>query len=111
MSSFQLPEWFMLRAECKHDVQRFFEKAGIGEHIEYAMYIEIGGIRRQIPDVTVEFKSTIPLATLKDIARSMDDLHVLEETLQLRKDYTGKRNPNPNPNPNWFWPRGLSNLW
>lgn len=70
---------FSFRAECKLDVQRFFnavEKRNIDIKVTKTIPDE------QFPDVEIEFTSTSVLKTLEMMANSMVDGLVIYETLR-----------------------------
>ena len=74
---------FSFRAECNYDVLRFLNKA-----YEYAMdnNLRLGAIYLKtdegFPDCEGEFKSNVPLHDLEEIAGSIEDCHVLLQTLR-----------------------------
>ena len=80
---------YKLRAECSQDVYRFYR----------AMKPEFKGLvssfrmvqRLPIPDVELTFKSKKSLPEIRKILSKIVDGHVMLETVQPLKKYTGER--------------------
>lgn len=71
---------FSFRAECKHDVDRFFNDCkAIGIKIDH---LSIHPATDGWPDVEVDFRAKSTLSDLKQTARGIEDGHVLLETLR-----------------------------
>ena len=78
--SLALDRVFSCRAECIADVQRFTaacEANGAGLH-HFKVVPDPDGM----PDMEIEFRSSMPLVRLKRIAAPLEDGHVLFETLR-----------------------------
>lgn len=88
---------YSFRAECQSDVDRFFIACKKANIIVDEVYI--GADPNGLPDKQVEFNSPATLEALKCVARSIEDGHVLPETLRacpltensLQRDYVDKR--------------------
>lgn len=83
---------YKLRAECLLDVEKlmhllFKRKCVLGQFIITPTYIE--DIR--LPDVELEFSTSLDLKTLHEMAGKITDGHVMLETLELKENYTGAR--------------------
>ena len=81
-----MPE-YKFRAECELDVKAFESLAGIG--------VDMKGCGAPIPDRTGTFIDDRPLSELGAVAESLEDGHVIAETLAHIADYTGERAPPP----------------
>jgi hypothetical protein len=71
---------YSFRAECQADVDRFFnacKEQNIAVDDAYT-YLDPNGF----PDREVEFSSDAGITTLKQLAQSMEDGHVVYETLR-----------------------------
>ena len=86
---------YKLRAECRDDVtemEKIFNKNGIKlKDLEVVQFEYEGMI---YPDVDVEFKSNTKLDEIIKILKQdgeHKDIHVLIQTLEYSKDYTGER--------------------
>ena len=75
---------FKFRAECIADVLKLKERLG-GRCLKMIMEIE------QFPDTVVDLYTTMSLDDLRNEIRSIEDGHVMLQTIALEKDYTGKR--------------------
>ena len=73
---------FALRAECLPDVLKFMETVNFSEYTIKSKFP---------PDVELEFKSDRSLDEIKSVLKTIPDSHVMLETVNLKKDYTGKR--------------------
>lgn len=75
---------YKFRAECIHDVLEFMGKA----KFQYDIKIERKGL---FPDVVVEIATKESVDTIKAIFNEIPDTHVIIETIQPKKLYTGER--------------------
>ena len=75
---------FKFRAECETDVNRLRKRMGT-KCLKIVM--EIG----QFPDTLVDLYTTMSLEELRNEIRSIEDGHVMLQTIALEKDYTGER--------------------
>lgn len=75
---------YKFRAECIHDVLEFMGKA----KFQYDIKIERKSL---FPDVVVEISTKESISTIKAIFNDIPDTHVIIETIQLKKLYTGER--------------------
>ncbi len=75
---------YKFRAECIHDVLQFMEKAKFNYDIKI--------IRKgTFPDVVVELATKEYLDSITGIFKGIIDSHVMLETIQPKKLYTGER--------------------
>lgn len=85
---------YKLRAECMGDV--FLLMDIIGRHSHAALFsfkvetIRLDGEHR-IPDVVLEFTSCLTLSQVRALIKTIDDSHVMAETVQPVSKYTGER--------------------
>jgi len=75
---------FKFRAECELDVNRLRKQMGTKC---LKIVKEIG----QFPDTIVDLYTTMSLDDLKSEIRSIEDGHVMLQTIALEQDYTGER--------------------
>ena len=75
---------YKFRAECINDVLQFMEKA----KFHYDVKIVRKGV---FPDVVVELATKEPLNSITTIFKEIPDSHVVLETIQPKKLYTGER--------------------
>lgn len=75
---------YKFRAECIHDVLQFMNKAPF----QYDIKIEKKDL---FPDVLVELKTKENIASIVSIFEDIPDSHVILETIQPKKLYTGQR--------------------
>ena len=75
---------YKFRAECIHDVLEFMKKA----KFEYDVKIERKGL---FPDVVVEVATKESIDSIVSIFKKIPDSHVILETIQTKKLYTGDR--------------------
>lgn len=75
---------YKFRAECIYDVLEFMGKA----KFQYDIKIERRGL---FPDVVVEMSTKESMNNIKDIFSEIPDAHVILETIQPKKLYTGDR--------------------
>lgn len=85
---------YKLRAECLHDVNVFIEK--LGRHswgaiesyrVEFLRFDD----GKRMPDCELEFVSGLTLKTILKLLSKIEDGHVMLETVQTLKKYTGER--------------------
>jgi len=74
---------YKLRAECKFDLDLFIKIANLSE-------IKIIQIE-DYPDCELEFSSDKSIEELRDLMLGVPDSHVMRETLNEFKNYTGLR--------------------
>lgn len=83
---------YRLRAECRADVQRLrvaLAQAGKwGGDFTVTPHTFNGA---PLPDVDVAFSSDLSLDALRNIMATIDDGHVMHETVQPAERYTGVR--------------------
>lgn len=79
---------FKLRAECQSDIMKFLAKSK--EKIEKPIVLKT--IEKGLPDMTLTFKSKHTVEELLTVLRKQTDSHVMVQTLQPIKLYTGVRN-------------------
>lgn len=77
-------ETYKFRAECLYDVIKFMQKATFKYDLKISK-------KSGFPDVIVEISTKESIFNLASIIASIDDAHVMIETIQLRKLYTGER--------------------
>jgi hypothetical protein len=75
---------YKFRAECIHDVLEFMGKA----KFQYDIKIERKGM---FPDVVVEIATKESIGAIVAIFNKIPDTHVIIETIQPKKLYTGDR--------------------
>lgn len=75
---------YKFRAECINDVLGFMKKA----KFEYDVKIERKGL---FPDVVVEIATKESIDSIISIFKKIPDSHVILETIQPKKIYTGDR--------------------
>lgn len=77
---------YKLRAECQDDVARF-----ISYFTDYINSFECALQDYRLPDVDFIFTSVLELKQIQNILCSLDDCHVMAQTVQLFDNYTGER--------------------
>jgi hypothetical protein len=77
---------YKLRAETLEDVIIFIRKSYNMCQRYVIIPDEMG-----LPDVDVEFESISTLPELRTLLKSITDGHVMVETINIAKDYTGDR--------------------
>jgi len=77
-------ETYKFRAECLHDVVEFMKNA----EFKYEIRIEKNSM---FPDVVVEIDTNETIETIKTVFNGIPDSHVILETIQPLKTYTGER--------------------
>lgn len=75
---------FKFRAECETDVNKLRKRMGVKC---LKIVKEIG----QFPDTLVDLYTTMSLEDLRNEIRSIEDGHVMLQTIALEQDYTGER--------------------
>ncbi|MCG3175401.1 MAG: hypothetical protein MOGMAGMI_00330 [Candidatus Omnitrophica bacterium] len=75
---------YKFRAECIHDVLEFMKKV----KFEYDVKIKRKG---SFPDVIVEIATKESIESIVSIFKKIPDSHVILETIQPKKLYTGDR--------------------
>lgn len=75
---------YKFRAECINDVLEFMKKA----KFEYDVKIEKKGL---FPDVVVEIATKESINSIVSIFKVIPDSHVVLETIQPKRLYTGDR--------------------
>ena len=75
---------YKFRAECIHDVLEFMSKAKFPYDIKIVR-------KSAFPDVVVELATKECLNSITAIFHGISDSHVILETIQLKKLYTGER--------------------
>lgn len=75
---------YKFRAECIHDVLEFMGKA----KFQYNIKIERKGL---FPDVVVEIATKESMESIVNVFNKIPDTHVIIETIQTKKLYTGDR--------------------
>lgn len=75
---------YKFRAECIHDVLEFMGKA----KFQYDIKIERKGM---FPDVVVEIATRESIESIVTVFNNIPDTHVIVETIQPKKSYTGDR--------------------
>ncbi len=78
---------YKFRAECLCDALKFKSKISC-VNFEIQEQTLLG---YYIPDVEVSFESEMSLEELKDVLRTIQDGHVMLETIQSTELYTGQR--------------------
>jgi len=79
---------FSFRAECESDLNTLLKNDKFKSNlVEYDYTVDKMGL----PDVDVTFKSTLDIRTLREIMETIPDGHVMYQTLNYAKDYTGER--------------------
>ena len=79
---------FKFRAECIQDVVDFLETLPGDEIVNYS----ISGKANPFPEMECIIElTTFNLMEVRSIMREISDGHVMEETVQLEKNYTGER--------------------
>jgi len=89
-------KYYKFRAECMHDVielmKRMNKKEIQGMIVRELAGLEVNGIRTvSFPDVTVQINTFYKLETLRNIMRSIEDGHVMVQTLCHKEEYNGER--------------------
>lgn len=80
---------YKFRAEGVRDVYEFIRASKIvPENFKITPQSIEGGV---IPDVEVSFKSDMSLEDLRNIAEDIEDCHVIVQSLNAKKLYTGER--------------------
>lgn len=74
---------YKMRAECLIDVVQFLTAISV-----YSYVIE--STDNRFGDVTIEFTCPLDVATLKENMATIQDGHVMLETVALESDYTGE---------------------
>ena len=75
---------FKFRAECETDVDKLRKRMGLKCN---RIVKDIG----TLPDTDVDLYTTLSLVELRNEMRSVEDGHVMFQTVSLAKDYTGER--------------------
>lgn len=75
---------YKLRAECLDDLIKLDEKQ------KNLQFVDID-FKEGFPDCELTFKSELRIDELKHILMTIEDGHVMVETLQLEENYTGER--------------------
>ena len=84
---------YKFRAECSTDVINFFR--ALEEDSFSSIHIQSQDIEgTPIPDVDVIFNCNLRLARLIQIAKQVEDCHVIAQTVRPIDQYTGERNYN-----------------
>ncbi len=73
-----------MRAECAADVARFIRAVNVS-------FISASRFNDSFPDMEVEFTSSLCLNQVREALRSIEDGHVMLETVELWGRYTGER--------------------
>ena len=78
---------YRLRAECSDDVVRLMNALrASGVHTDMRVMKDVA-----LPDVTATFKCDLSLDALRGIIATIDDGHVMHETVERAERYTGER--------------------
>lgn len=80
---------YKFRAECISDVTKFIEKAKFWYCIKVDRYLIEKALK---PDVVAEITTKESLDKILSVFRKISDSHVMMQTIQPKKLYTGIRN-------------------
>ncbi|CAK7994671.1 Hypothetical protein POVR1_LOCUS195 [uncultured virus] len=81
-------EKYAFRAECLPDVVAFLTQIKTPQGIPRCFTFEI---EPPFPDAEVTFESRMSLIEIRELMETIPDSHVMIETLNYQKDYTGER--------------------
>lgn len=76
---------YKLRAECSHDVLQFLKNA-----IPWLSWFAMTA-NKCTPDVEFEFETNMTYSNILSIIESIDDAHVMYQTVNPVELYTGER--------------------
>lgn len=78
---------YKLRAECLNDLNNALELVSN----EHTFWVNLEKISPNFPDVEIVLVSDKTLQELRDILMGEEDLHVVTETINEIRKYTGER--------------------
>ena len=81
---------YKFRAECLTDVFLFFNYCPQGS-IKNIKHNFIDGLGDKYPDIEISFDSKLSQSEFRQISAIIEDNHVILQTIELDKNYTGER--------------------
>ncbi len=78
---------YKFRAECRADVAKMMGEAPFENLSIQSQHLQ----GMTLPDVEVSFSSSLELEDIRGRLDEIPDGHVMKESLNLEKDYTGER--------------------